>query len=550
MSRISLISVAAWAALASLAVLAGCSDSGDVGAAPASSSGGTGGTEAPTLKFDVPDPGATQTLSPEEIRKFDVIASPPGVYRVRFSIVSLDQMPPHDASLNRTDADTDEDGVASVTLRAPSIATGFKLQASLGSMTSTSLDIDVQTKAEAELQVVPEYEGERHITEWVANAYMGTSCSELPLTHTVDHGLPADSTVWSSTTVFGIPPRLVVPVVPLMAVSVRAGHFAFGCANVDQPLTNELNTVRVPVSNVRIDLAGVDLDATLGIADTTAEWNDHLRSAADAALGAFESTTENDLILLLDTMGELMTPPQAQADFLEVRSANHWEVKALPALASMDGLLLRNKLADWLSAGLRSLASEDAFSLRILAPEKDGDQALLRVDAVAGVEAERVGFASSVDATWTADPNDTVALGATLRWSPSQLVTGLAEAQASSETPTAENLQQAFESLLDCEVLASTLFGEDDQGALALPECNAACGENLCQRALLELSERAREASEETQMLQLSATGSALVDDEAHPVSFAGSWRGTFPEGESSAVGGLISGTQPEGDDP
>ncbi len=513
-------------------------------------SGGSGGSssQAPILRFVVDDPREIQTLFPEEIREFKVEATPPDTYRVRFSLVPVEGMPPHDASLDRTDADTDKNGVAAVTVRAPSVVTQFDLQAAIGSMTSTSLTIDVQTQGEAELQVVPEYNGQRPVTEWVANAYMNITCSELSQKQPIERGLPADSTLFSATSIYGIPAFLTVSVAPYMAVTARAGHYAFGCTNFDQPLINELNTVRVPVTNQAIVLTGVNVDLTLGIHETTNDWVKRLETAASEVLLAFTGEAENDLELLLDTMRDQLSTADEREAFQSSREALAWDVEILPSLASMDGLLLRKELSTWMQRGFQELNSPKAFVGRVLAPKAAGEQAHLALIEVGGVDAERASFVSLVDATWTADPNDTVALGATLRWSPAALVTALAEHQATMAYPDAESLEQALAELVSCELLAEILVS-DLENAQALSECDADCMSELCDAALVELAQRTDDASDAEQRLQLSAAGAALVDDEARLLSFEGSWRGTFPDGESFAVGGSVTGSESKGDD-
>ena len=513
-------------------------------------SGGSGGSssEAPTLRFVVDHPSEIQTLFPEEIREFQVEATPPDIYRVRFSLVPVEGMPPHDASLDRTDAQTDQSGLVSVTVRAPSVVTQFTLQAAIGSMSATSLTIDVQTQGEAELQVVPEYNGQRPIREWVANAYMNITCSELSQKQPIDRGLPSDSTLFSATSVYGIPPRLTVSVAPYMAVTARAGHYAFGCANFDQPLINELNTVRVPVANQPILLAGVDVDLTLGIDETTNDWIERLETAASEVLAAFTAGTENDLVLLLDTMRDRLDDAGEREAFQNARESQAWEIEILPSLSSMDGLLLRNELSVWIESGLEALSSERAFVGRVMAPKTADEGARLSLLEVGGADAERAGFVPIVDATWTADPNDTIALGATLRWSPAALVTGLAESQAALTYSDIDSLSQALAQLISCEALGDVLVS-DVESNVVFSDCDATCMSELCESALIELADRARGASETQHQLQLSAAGAALVDDEARLVSFEGSWRGTFPDGESFAVGGAALGSESEGDD-
>lgn len=542
-------------ALSGPLLLAACgSDASSAGGSPTVSgtpTGGNGGSagapvEAPTLRFFLDeDPEASiqdQALIPEEIRVIGVQAVPPDAYLVRFSLVSLDGAPAHDGSLDRTDAVTDPiTGIAHVTLRAPSVVTQFNLQASIGTMSSAELRLNVQSQGWAELQVIPQYDGHREVTEWVVSAHLKVPCEEVALVTDLDHGLPAD-TQYTAKSVFGIPPRLEVPVQPNMAITMRAGHYLFGCTNIDQPKSKDLTSVQVILANVPIQLNDVSLDVHLGVQETTDEWLGHLQTAADDVVVAFTGGSETDLDLVLDAMASLLDPGDRSA-FQAATDAEGFEARALASLANMDSQALRNGLASWLSMGSTALSTEAAFSGTLRSPTTADGTAELVLDEVAGVDPERAGFEPKVSATWSADPDDTVALGATLRWSPSALVSALAEARATAEHPEADDLSQAFATLIDCRVLAEALTADAD-AAYVFGECNADCTEALCQDALDELEERLWTASDDEQELSLSATGAALVDDEARVLSFAGSWRGTFAMGESSAVGGAISGAK------
>ena len=516
---------------------------------PPTTTGGSAGApvEAPTLRFFLDEDPSTsiqeQTLIPEEVRAIGVEATPPEAYRVRFSLVSLDGAPPHDGSLDRTDAVTDPvTGRAQVKLRAPSIVTQFTLQASIGMLTTADLTVNIQSQGWAELQVIPEYDGHRAVTEWVANAYLKVRCPDVALVTELDHGLPAD-TQYHATSVFGIPPRLEVPVQPYMAVTLRAGHYLFGCTNIDQPVINELKSFSVNLANVPIQMNDVSLDVQLDVQETTDEWLEHLETAAEDAVLAFAGDSPNDLELVLDTMASLLDSNSERKELRAAGDAEGWQTRALPSLANADALALRNQLARWLSAGSTTLSTEAAFSGTLLSPSAADGTAELQLDEVAGVDAERAGFDRAVSATWSADPDDTVALGATLRWSESALVSALAEAEATLEYPEADDLSEALRQVLDCEILAKSLT-PDETAPYVFGECDGACAQALCEDALDTLEERLWTASDAEQELQLSATGAALVDDEARPVSFSGTWRGTFPLGESSAVGGAVAGSK------
>jgi hypothetical protein len=123
------------------------------------------------------------------------------------------------------------------------------------------------------------------------------------------------------------------------------------------------------------------------------------------------------------------------------------------------------------------------------------------------------------------------------------LVTTLAESQAVTEYPDASQLSEAFAELVDCQKLAESLQ-LDPSETTVFNGCNVDCTTELCQTALMALGDPAKLTTDGEQTLQLSATGAAVVDDESRLVSFEGSWRGTIPTGEGSAVGGTIVGVQ------
>jgi hypothetical protein len=154
-------------------------------------------------------------------------------------------------------------------------------------------------------------------------------------------------------------------------------------------------------------------------------------------------------------------------------------------------------------------------------------------------------------ATWQAEPDDTVALGTTLFFIPSRLITALALVPAQKSAPSASSVPEAVSLLLSCDSVAQTLVKNGTSpGTLAYDGCAEACVHSLCESALQSLWQSARDASTSgvaaTATLVVGATGAAGVDDYARPTAFTGSWVGSLNlDANAISVGGPASGAKP-----
>jgi hypothetical protein len=151
----------------------GCMASGDDESALGGGGGFAGSTQPPNAPTSLTfDPADTLKLTPGETRELELNADPPpGVYRVRFTLLGDAE----NASLDRSEADTDPTGRTVVRLTAPTHATLFSLRASVGQSVSASAAVSVSASGFANLAVVPNYTGHLVPISKAARRPMGTS---------------------------------------------------------------------------------------------------------------------------------------------------------------------------------------------------------------------------------------------------------------------------------------------------------------------------------------------------------------------------------------
>lgn len=474
--------------------------------------------EATSLAFV---PGGVLKLLPLELADINLAAGPPDQYLVRFALLAdRPDAAPNDASLDRAEAITDPRGVATVTLTAPSSPSTFTVRAAIGDL-EAHLPVSVSDQGYGTVIAQPVYTGTRPIETWVASVRSGSSCADLA-------GFPPpDGALVATTSSTELPTIDSVPVGPIASVSVRSGHFAYGCTNVADLNTDEVRTVPIDVADRPMELSG-ELALSLGIDDQGEEWSTLLTDAIASSLDAFRNGALDDVQMLLDGMEALSTDPEgfqmlsAMHDFYAVVQANLSEAT------------LTDRARTWLEAGVENLEPlQGELELR-------NNSAAFRLLSAGGVPTEESGFLGT--ATWSAfsDPGDTLVLGGPLRFQVNRWVVALANGPALEQFPAAADAAEALVLVTDCPLIASNL--STAAGGSVGGECDATCAQHLCEAAIVTAWARAGDAGGELTRIAIGVTGTAQVDDEARPVSLDGTWLGTLA-GPSSAVGGAAEGT-------
>lgn len=474
---------------------------------------GVPGTDA-TLTFD--DAG-TLELAPGERRVVGVTGSPPASYEVRFSLIGKAT----GAWLDSTTVVAGPDGQASVQLHGPSLASTFRLRATLKDGPSAEIGVAVSDKGFGTIHVVPRYAGQREVSAWVASVKAGTTCADIATT------LPDDPEGALVETAGPDEPVVVrsAPVGPNLAVALRAGRAMWGCVDVSDLQAGATRDVRVTVKDGPIDLAATSLDLTLAF------------TPSGDVQTLFAATTERlveallpegvEAAALLDEMA-LAAPDDQALAFAEQRSLGLWDQVTAGHLASLE-VPLRDACSAWAALGLTQQTPEISGYLRAL-----GDvpgNAFFQATSFGTVDAEDAGLPPEHRMSWTTEPGDVLRLVGDLYWIPSRFVGAVAWQAASSALPTAASMPEALAEAAQCQALGATLAG--------YPGCDEACLADLCLAALAARWQLALDASALAGLvgeLGVSASGPATVDEDAIPITWSADCIGVISNGESEPV--------------
>jgi hypothetical protein len=453
---------------------------------------------------------------------------------------------PKDASLDRSETITGEDGTASAMLTAPSSSTLFTLRASMGNTAMAELTVGVSDNGFTTLQVRPKYSGARSVDLWVASVRQGARCADLSAT------APSDGALIGRAP-FGQLPRIEdIPVGVELALTVRAGYFAYGCLSLEPLEPDHLNTAELAVSDLPLQVAGTTLEMTLGIETPLSDLSPALRQGVDDALAELRDGARDDVEALLNAMHTALGATADMAAFDTARSSGerHWDDALRQSLGSSAATALRAPVEAWMKQGSADWIVAEALT-GVLRVSSDA-QGTLELARVAGIDAVEAGFSRSNPVSVTAKPGDTILLGASqgktadLRWQwwPSRLLTALARRPAIRAVPGANTMGEALAAKLSCARVATTLVTNGVASGLAFDDCDSECAEALCQSALAAIWQRAQNASSRRgtrALMSVSASSAALVDARARPVQLSGSWLGSLiTESADAAVGGAV----------
>jgi hypothetical protein len=484
---------------------------------------------------------STELLAPRQELRLTVQAEPAGRYTVRFALPSSDGFEPLDAVLDTSMLETDESGAAQVELHAPSENTSFRVRASIGGGLVATRDFTVEADGKAAILVQSVYTGHRLPTAWAASARPGETCADV-------HGIPPDEGPYPGYSAADEVPKISgVPAGVPLAVTLRSGHFMFGCASVEMlPAGPEdrPQVVRVTVLDRPIELAASNVTLALARQAGDTAFEDLLAAAALEVKPALLGSSTDDVDAVLDAMREALTgTPRQQLD--TARKNEDWDSLLRSAWGSGASTRLRDRVAAWLTAGAATLAQQEHL-LKGALGAVDGKNAQLELSEVAGLEPEQAGFVTPTLVTWSADAADTVVLGSDHYLSISRLAMGLAEASALLDEPDSASGAAALASSLDCAALGATLSAAGSDTELAYPECDASCLSELCQVALDAIWKRGREATTTSPaLLRVTAAGAARVGEAAELASIEGNWVGKLSAGdEQRDTGGPLTASE------
>ncbi|MFO0761839.1 MAG: hypothetical protein U0359_35690 [Byssovorax sp.] len=520
-------------ALVLLAALSHAACAADNEAVDTGSTGSGGRGEEPSQALYFEDEG-TLTLAPGEVRTVAVRGARSGDFSVAFSLLGDFG----DAFVEASVVQADKKGVARVVLHASNQATTFTLRAAVldeeGQLgAGAELSVAVSDQGFGNVRVLPQYTGSRSIATWTASVVARTTCADLVGTLP---GEPAGSLVASSSPL-GHPIIHNAPVGPNLAVTLRAGHFAWGCADASTLSAGSTLDVKVTVLDKPIVLSATNLDLKLDFQPEPMAFAKLTESAGELLREGFVPSGESEPSALLDAMAGLLPAEQVLA-FNTQRTLQDWDELAADHFTA-EGIDLRQKIGGWVLSGLPLPAQTLTGNLSA----KDGapDQATLSAVVVGGLPGADVGVDDASAFTWTADPNDALILKGLLHWQPSRLMGSLARTSALAEVENASSMADALADAADCEGLAVALG--------AFPTCSTSCLATLCHDALGARWAAALSASSDAGLLGhivITAAGPAKLDDEAKPIGFSGLWVGSIGDNQISAeTKGNIDGAPP-----
>lgn len=496
---------------------------GSVGSAGAGPSGATSLTFSPT---------STLTIQPGQTHLLKVVAQPAAAYQINFALLG----DPKDASLNASEITASRQGVATVQLTAPTSAAAFSVRASIGTRVSAVAAVSVSLSF-GTLLVTPSYAGKRAVWQWTATARTGITCAALP-------GIPPpDGDLIATAAVGGTPSIADVPIGPSLAVTLRAGYYIGGCADVQLVSANGVTSVVVPVNDRPIQLSTTDLDVTLGVDGSASNWQSALQVDVQKTTNAMIGNAQNDVSALLNTMYASASDPSMASEFQAARVTEAWDQALFSTLGGYSygaATAIRSHAQSWLSAGAAALVGPNVFAGHLNATQ-------FQLNQVGEVSASAAGVTNPISAaTWSADAGDTVLLKTKLSWMPSKLLSALALGPAQSQEPGVTSVPQALARILSCQNVAQTLEQQSTTQNAIFPGCDTTCAETLCAKALGLMWQRAKNASAHAPaVLDVSASGQATVDEQAEPASFSGSWMGQLSVSSTSAsVSGSAAGQQ------
>ncbi|APR78332.1 Hypothetical protein A7982_03679 [Minicystis rosea] len=478
------------------------------------------------------DETGTLALAPGSTHVLGVVGEPAAPYAIAFTLLGS----PLDGWLDPPVTTAGSTGHAGVELHAPSQATTFHVRASLldekgAPGASAERAVAVSDQGFGSIRVEPMYGGHRTVTEWTASVVAGPTCNDLATT------LPEEppGALGATAPAGAVPIIKNAPVGPNLAVVIRAGHFAWGCANTTALTPGGTVTVPVKVIDKALDLTGASLLTTFDFSGAAAALSPLLAAAGALVAETFLPSNGKEGSVILNAMAALV-PSSSTAAFSTQRIDKGWDALATAHFSKL-APGLRDRLVLWSSAGLAS----QSLSLDALLASGNPGPATATVTRFGDVDGAAAGASKSVPLTWSAEPQDKVILSADIGWEPSRFAGNAALAAAQVDVPDAASVSDALVAVADCPGLAYALgsFGT----------CDAACIEQLCEKAIGTRFGAALDASLKTAALgtlSIKASADATVGDTAQPTGLSGHWLGDLAVGGTSiSLSGTLTAPAP-----
>jgi hypothetical protein len=398
----------------------------------------------------------------------------------------------------------------------------------------------------------PDYHGNRSFTKWEVLVAAGSDCAEARFT---------GSTLLRSKTFerFDLIQLPDVPANQPLAIRVRAEEFAQGCVVRTLDPGKLDTTLSVPVTDLALRIASLDVPLQLGFTRTAA-LTEHLDAAVRSMLNAFSRNQLDDISTLLLEMVDVSQRVEA---FSTAKTLRNWETIVPQALSTKGGAeartALRDRLARWLTAGATALSSDNAWVGRLVAGPT-ANRGTFYLETVAGLDPKVTHMPSQFQVSLTAaEANDEVRAAFQLYLIPSFVLGALGESAAKQDG--ARGVVDGLEhSLTDSEQRLCDRIGhiiaEDDKnaaaGAYSSLDCDEACLADLCHRALEQRWTAASNALTKTAVVSVTARGKAEIDRQANVLAFRGDWVGAtdFLDTGSVTLQGTLKAGKPPVDSP
>ncbi len=293
-------------------------------------------------------------------------------------------------------------------LHAPTQPTTFHLRASIvldddqaGPSAETSVAVSAQ--GFGTVRALPQYAGKRAVEAWTASVVARTTCEDLGA---ILPNEPEGALVASAD--FGTSPQVLhAPVGPNLAVVVRAGHYAWGCADTSELKADGTLDIKVTLVDKPIDVGATDLDLTLTYQPDASDYGALLDSTTHLFRNAFLPDGAAEAGLVLTAMGEprpsIRPPPSPRRAW-----RRGWDALASAHFAALDKSL-RDRTTGWIAAELPLQAPKIEAHLGAKAG-KPG-VAELHVTTLGSIDGAAAGVPPAIPLSWTSDPDDTLILG-------------------------------------------------------------------------------------------------------------------------------------------